>query len=258
MIDPYQILGIPRTASLDEAKQAYRRMARKYHPDVSKEPNAEERFKEVQAAWEAIKNPRPSETPWGARAGRGSARSWTSADYEEILRGFSGGWGSGFGEHSFGRVMNINVTLEQAYTGAIHNIGGARIHLPPGVRTGTRVQVSNDLTVVVTVLPHNRFKRKDDDLLVNLHVGIAEAILGCNARIHSVAGNTLEVKIPGGIQNGQTVRLRGQGMPNPANSSHRGDLFLQVFVDTPDPKTLNEEQRQFLEANFNYQRNLDA
>lgn len=242
-------------------------MARKYHPDVSKEPNAEERFKEVQAAWEAIKNPQSQSRAWGAGASQGRAHSWTSEHFDEILRGFRD-WG--FGEARFDRTMNISVTLEQAFTGAVHNIGGVRVQLPPGVRTGARVRLrpgvrtgarvrlSPELSVVVTVLPHRRFQRNGDDLLLNLHVGVAEAVLGCAVRVQTLMGNTLEVKVPGGIQNGQTVRLRGQGMPNPADANHRGDLFLQVFVDTPKPESLTDEQREFLENNFNYQRTRDA
>lgn len=266
MTDPYQTLGIPRTATVDEAKAAYRRLARKYHPDVSKEPNAEERFKDVQAAWEAIKNPQAG--PRGS-AGRANSRApenfedimrrvWTPENFENIYRNF-GGQGGGFTEARYERVMNINLTLEQAYTGAVQNIGGVQVRLPPGVRTGTRVRPhGHDVTLVVNVLPHRRFQRNGDDLLVNIHVGMAEAVLGCTVRTSTVTGSTLEVKIPGGIQNGQTVRLQGQGMPNPAQSHHRGDLFLQVFVDTPDPKNLTDEQRQFLENNFNYQRTLNA
>lgn len=253
MIDPYQTLGIPRTATPDEAKQAYRRMARKYHPDVSKEPNAEERFKEIQAAWESIKNPRAQ---WQSTSSRPGGE-WTQQDFEEIFRGFGGAW-----NHSPGarveKVVSISITLENAFIGGTHNISGLRVQLPPGVRTGTRVRLDSELSVSVTVLPHRRFQRNNDDLLLTTHVGIADAVLGCEVQVKTISGSVLQIKIPGGIQNGQTVRLRGQGMPNPANTSHRGDLFLQVFVDTPDPSNLTEQQRQFLETNFNYQRTRDA
>lgn len=256
VMNPYQVLGIAPTASVEEAKQAYRRLARKYHPDVSTEPNAEERFKEVQAAWEAIKNPRPSSNQahqsWGGFGGH---------PFEEVFRNFGFGFGGGpdGAQVRTVRTLQLNITLEEAYRGTTRDVNGARINLPPGVRSNSRFSLNNDeLRLLVVVNNHPRFQRTNDDLMLRAHITMTQAILGCELRVRHLDSRVLQARVPAGIQNGQTIRLSGQGMPNPQWAERRGDLFVQVFVDTPTSDNLTEEQKTILRETFNHQETADA
>lgn len=234
MRDPHSILGIPPNATLEEAKKAYRRLARKYHPDVSDEPNAEEKFKEVQAAYDAIKNPKPQYDEYQSPFGFGG--------FDDFLyRNF------GMGAHTRPPIYHVQITLEEAYSGTsrvIHSIGSSPIQIPAGVRTGTQLYVNNQYIVVVDVLKHSKFSRNGDDLMVAVDLTMPQAILGCEVNLQHLSGKTICAKIPAGIQSGQVIRLQKQGMPNNRMPNHRGDLFIQARVLTPNPDNLTEDQKQ--------------
>ena len=237
MRDPHSILGIPQNASAEDAKKAYRRLARKYHPDVSKEPNAEEKFKEVQAAYEAIKNP----------------QKYQEQQYQQDPFGFGVGGFDDFIHNHFGmgarnrqqrRVIHLQLTLEESFFGVRKNINGMEVDIPAGVRDGTQLLVDNTLVIAISVLRHHLFQRNNDDLMVMVDLTLPQAVMGCEVHIRHLSGNTLHAKIPAGIQSGQVVRISKQGLVNPQISHHRGDLFLQVRVLTPNPNTLTEDQKQ--------------
>lgn len=255
MQNPYQTLGIPQGATLDEAKKAYRRLARKYHPDVSKEPDAEEKFKEVQAAYDAIKNPQKQQHH---RHYHNPSAGFGGGDpFEDILRQ----WGfdiNGGGVHVRQvRTVQLNISLEEAYRGVTREVNGAKVQLPAGVRTGTRFTLSQELRMVVNVTGHPRFQRNNDDLMLRAQISMSQAVLGCELEIRHLDGKTYSAKIPGGIQNGQTIRLTGKGMPNPQWPERSGDLFVQVTVIVPKPDELTDEQRQALKT-INYQERANA
>lgn len=232
MKSPHQVLGIPPTATQDEAKQAYRRLAKRYHPDVSTEPDAEARFKEISAAYEAIKNPQP----------QAEVHRPTPGSFEDFLRGFAGA----------GTVMHnatVHLSLNEAYTGTVRTVSwpnhpGTEIHIPPGVRSGTQFAVDRTHMVTVRVQPHPQFARNDDDLLINITVSLPQAVLGCEAEITHLDQRRYRVKIPAGIQPGQTVRMKGLGMQNPQFSSRRGDLFVRAQVQIPAASQLTDQQKQ--------------
>lgn len=236
MKSPHQVLGISPNATLDEAKQAYRRLARRYHPDVSTEPDAEQRFKEVAAAWEAIKNPQPQ-----SQSHHGFEDFHRGFSFDDFLRGF-GGAGTVL------RTVNISVTLPEAYTGVSRTLSVAGsttdIKLPAGIRSGTQFSVDQHHVITVTVQPHEKFARNGDDLLLKTSLSLSQAVLGCEVEFAHINGRSYRVSIPSGIQPGQTVRMRGLGMPNPQWSGKSGDLFVQALVEIPDAQQLTESQKQ--------------
>jgi curved DNA-binding protein len=219
--DYYQILGVQRTSTADEVKTAYRRLARKYHPDVSKEPNAEERFKEVQEAYEVLKDPekraaydqlgsewksgqqfRPP-PDWGSgfefgggappRSGRRAGRARASAGPGEEAyagEGFSDFFSSLFGGGS-------------PFGGAAHRGGRdhhARVDIP----------LEQAFSGTASTLELKRPELKPDGTL--------------ELRTH-----TVRVTIPPGVADGQLIRLVGQGEPA-AEGGRAGDLYLEAHI----------------------------
>jgi len=229
--DYYKILGVERSATADQIKTAYRRLARKYHPDVSKEPSAEARFKEMQEAYEVLRDPEKraaydqlgsewksgqsfhpppdwgggfefSGRPGGAgRAGRrpagatAGADTYAEGDFSDFFSSLFGG-GSPFAG-ARGRAggrdhhARIDVTLEEAYRGTSRTLELKRPEVKP-------------------------------DGSVELH------------------SHTVRVTIPAGVMEGQLIRLAGQGEPAAAGGS-AGDLYLEVHI-LPD-RTFTLENR---------------
>jgi curved DNA-binding protein len=194
--DYYETLGVKPDASDADIKRAYRRLARKYHPDVSKEAGAEEKFKSVNEAYEALKDADRRREYDELRAGGFRAGddfrpppNWRGGR-GGVHGGFEGGDFSDFFESVFGR-------------------GGAGMH---GSRTGPR---------------------RGTDLQATITINLASAFTGGRERItlrDPIQGErTLEVKIPAGIEPGRQIRLSGQGNPG-INGGGAGDLLLEVAV----------------------------
>lgn len=149
----------------------------------------------------------------------------------------------------------VSITLEEAYQGTqrLIQIGNRRLEvkIPAGAKTGTRVRVPasasgqpSDLHLVIEVLPHPRYERKNDDLYADETVDLYTAVLGGSAPVTTLAGN-VELTIPAGIQPGQSIRLTGRGMPRLKTPDQHGDLFVQVKVQLP--RNLTPQQRELFE-----------
>lgn len=229
--NPHSVLGISPNATPEEAKKAYRRLARKYHPDVSKEPNAEEKFKEVQAAYDAIKNPQKHQE-------QVDFSDFGMGGFDDFLRAHFG-----MGQQQRRRVAHTQISLEECFRGTTRIADGIQINIPAGVRSGTQLLLDNSIVIIVNVSPHHTFQRNNDDLLVGVELSMPQAIFGCEVHIKHLSGSTIHAKIPAGVQAGQVIRLSGKGLPNPQIPNRRGDLFLQMQVRTPDKNTLTDDQK---------------
>jgi curved DNA-binding protein len=206
--DYYQIMGVERGASQDQLKRAYRRLARKYHPDVSKEANAEERFKEVQEAYEVLKDPEKRAaydqlgTNWRSGQefrpppdwGRGFEFSSSFGNADE--GGFSDFFASLFGQQSpFGQHRGGARARSYAAAGEDH-VAKIQIDLEEAYRGGTQT-----------------IELKSPQLAEDGHVVVRPRIL--------------KVTIPAGVIEGQRIRLAGQGSPG-SGGGRAGDLYLEV------------------------------
>jgi DnaJ-class molecular chaperone len=157
-----------------------------------------------------------------------------------------------------------NLSLEEAYSGATRLIqitpaSGApqtiEAKIPPGVSDGQRVRIAGkggpginggapgDLYLAISVRPHPRFTREGDDLTVRVDVPLYTAILGGEVLVPTVKGGRLALRIGPETENGQRIRLAGQGMPK-AGGAH-GDLFAEVRIVTP--KGLNDRERELFQ-----------
>ena len=216
--DYYQVMGVPRTASQDDIKRAYRKLARKYHPDVSKEKDAEERFKELQEAHEVLKDPekRAAYDQLGANWKQGQdfrpPPDWGQGF--EFSRGRAGG-GEEFGGFSdfFSQLFGDG----SPFGGAAR--GGA------GAGRGGRT--------------HRGFAAAGQDHVARVEIDLEDAYRGGSRTIElrspemsadghvSVKPRTLRVSIPAGVTEGQQIRLAGQGSPG-LGGGPAGDLLLEV------------------------------
>ncbi|WP_410209827.1 DnaJ C-terminal domain-containing protein [Aquirhabdus sp.] len=218
--DYYQVLGVPRTATQDEIKQAYRKLARKYHPDVSKLPDAEERFKELGEANEVLKDPekRAAYDPMGSQWKSGQQfeppPNW-NAGFEFGGRGASddqmGGFGGGFGG-SFGGGHDHSDFFESLFgQGRQRRQSGQGFsQQPPEQGQDHHAKVLIDLEDAYTGAKRS-ISLKTPSVDASGHVVMTE--------------RKLDVNIPKGIHAGQHLRLAGQGEKGAGKT---GDLFLEI------------------------------
>ena len=288
MSDYYDTLGVSRAADAKEIRQAYRRLARKHHPDLNPGDKAsEKKFKEINEAHQVL-----SDSDARKKYDR-YGDNWKQADQFQARHGTQGPFGarrggvadggsdmfSGF-EDLFGGARSgrtgrtataprletaVTVSLVDAFYGSVHNVtitsmNGQRkveVTVPPGVATGSKVRVSLDrdteLLLNVNVTPDKRFERKGADLYLEAQVPFVDAILGGETEIETPTGR-LHVKVPAGTQNGQRIRLAGQGMPKLKSPEVRGNLY--VTVRPVMPKELTDEETELL-AKFRRLRSAD-
>ncbi|MFC7378590.1 DnaJ C-terminal domain-containing protein [Brevundimonas sp. GCM10030266] len=203
--DPYKELGVARGASQDEIKKAFRKLAKDLHPDKNPgDKAAEDRFKQVTAAFDIL-----GDKDKRAKFDRGEI----DADGREQFRGFGGGAGGGrgpggFGQGPFGqggqRGGFENIDLDEIFGGMFG--GGAR---PGGGRAGPA---------------------KGQDVRATLEISLEDSISGATRRIQFSDGRTLDVAIPKGAGDGQTIRLKGQGMPG--RGGENGDALIELKLAT--------------------------
>nr|VFJ63960.1 MAG: curved DNA-binding protein [Candidatus Kentron sp. DK] len=219
--DYYQLLGVSRTATPDELKRSYRKLARKYHPDVSKEPNAEERFKEVQEAYEVLKDPKKREAYNQLGANWKTGQDFRPPPGWETRFDFGGGGGpsgSPFGGGGFG-AGGFSDFFESLFGAGFQQGSPGGFHARSG-RAGAGAQ-------------------RGQDEHAKIRITLEDAHGGCERSIQ-LRGQTpnkrqLKVKIPPGVTQGQRIRLAGQGGGGSAHGGGtRGNLYLEVeFLPHP-------------------------
>ncbi|MGA0059867.1 MAG: DnaJ C-terminal domain-containing protein [Planctomycetota bacterium] len=296
--DYYEILGVDRKATPDQIKQAYRQLARKYHPDVSKEPDAVTRFQEINEAHEVLKDPEKRARYDTLGAGYANGQSFEPppgfggggmhfdfqggsadvSDFFSMLFGRGGGFGGGPGfQDPFRGVggrsrsgrgedleAELTLTLAELARGDAQPVtltgqDGTRrtfeVRIPPGTTDGTRVRLGGqggpgvgpagrpgDLFLRVRLERDPRFEIDGTDLRTQVAVAPWEAALGALVEVESLDG-VVALKIPAGCDGGQTLRLRGLGLPR--GGGIRGDLLVRVRIVTP--KGLTDEEKRLFE-----------
>jgi len=336
--DYYEVLGVGREASAEEIKKAYRRLARQYHPDVNKSPDAEGQFKEINEAYQILSDQDKRiaydrfghagreggmgdmsgfgdlgdvfQSFFGGFAGTRSRRGPRAGEdlradltltFEEAVFGAEkeldverfercptcGGSGAELGSQPmrcpecagtgqvrrvrssiFGSFVNVSTCPRCRGEGEIvsnvcHECRGQQrvrskkhltVSIPPGVDDGTRIRLggegnaglnggpSGHLYVFLSVKPHRHFRRKDNDIYLNVSINVAQAALGDKIKVPTLEGE-VEVAIPAGTQTGQAFTIKEQGVPH-LRRNGRGDQIVTVFVATPT--SLTAEQRKLL------------
>ena len=204
--DPYQVLGVAKTASADDIKKAYRKLAKKHHPDVNPgNAQAEEKFKEISAAFEIVGDDKKRKLfdEFGADGMRTGFDPDKAREYQRWSsgRGFAGQQkGQAQGYEQFGGFEDV---FENFFFGGRGRGGG-------GQRRQQTVVPGQDVETPVDV-----------DLMDSLHGGEVEI------RLPWLEDKALKVKLPKGVGDGEKIRLGGQGHPSP-NGGQAGDLYLQI------------------------------
>lgn len=211
MKDPYEILGVSRTATDKEIKAAHRKLAKQLHPDLNPDkPDVAERFKQVSSAYALLSDPEKRKR---FDAGEIDAQGNETPQYHYYQQAGAGRRGGG-GFHGFqgGQAgFEGNINFEDILSGIFGDQGG------PGRRGGRRRQAA----------------AKGTDLNYRLTVGFVEAARGGKRRVQLPDGRSLEVTIPEGTKDGQSLRLKGQGNPG-AGGGPAGDALVEVHVQ-PHP-----------------------
>jgi molecular chaperone DnaJ len=343
--DYYEVLGVPRNASSDDLKAAFRRLARQYHPDVNKSPDAEEHFKEINEAYAVLSDTEKRAAydrfgHAGVRGPGGMPDFSVDFDFSDIL-------GDLFGFGGFGRTSarsrnaprrggdlqyRLDLTFEEAVFGAEKEIeitrdevcstcngSGAKpgttpircatcngngevrqmrqtilgsmvqvatcptcrgqgetistpcpscqgrglerktrrkvVSIPAGVDSGTQIRLGGEgqpgvnggpngnLYIAIQVRPHKYFRRREFDILLDLNVNIAQAVLGADVEIPTIEGPD-KLRIPAGIQPGKILNLKGKGVPR-LRGNGRGDQLVIINIEIPTK--LSSEQRELFE-----------
>jgi len=278
--DYYDVLGVPRDADQDTIRRAYRKLARKYHPDLNSDSDAEERFKELGEAYEVLSDAEKRErydrlgTRW-----REAEREAPEESFEDFFaqQGFGDGARVGFGEDLFEALFGmrtgpaggpvrgrdrealLELSLEDALAGGRRRLTldgrDVNANFPAGVRDGQLIRLAGqggegrnggpagDLFLRVALKPHPRFRRRgEDNLDVDLAITPSEAALGATVSVETPIG-TARVRVPGGSSSGRRLRLRGRGLPKRGGGS--GDLHAVVKIVVP--KELSDRERELYE-----------
>ena len=342
--DYYEVLGVSKGASEDELKKAFRKEAKKYHPDLHPgDKEAEAKFKEVNEAYEVLSNPEKRQKydqfghagvdpNFGAGAGGGGFNDFGDI-FSDIFGGF-GGFGGGrrngprrgndvrqvvnisFEEAAFGCKKKINITKMDTCdtchgtgakpgtsaqtcqnchgtgqvqtqqrtilgymtnvttcphcqgtgkiikdpcrdcrgTGKVRKSKTVEINIPAGIDDGQTIQLTGqgepgekggptgDLLITVRVRPHEIFKRRDNDIFLEMPITFVQAALGATLTVPTLDG-AVEYDIPEGTQSETRFRLRGKGVPF-IRGKGRGDQYVTVKVEVP--KNLSSKQKELL------------
>jgi curved DNA-binding protein len=222
--DYYEVLGVPRGASEEEIRSAYRKLARTYHPDVNKEPGAEDRFKEISEAYEVLRDAEKRK-----RYDRLGANWKAGEDVSgaEDFGGFGGGQGGfGRGQGGFGDVR-VEFGDGNGFSDFFESLFGGR-GPGPGRAGG-----------------FDGFSARGGDHEATLEISLEEAARGGRRKISLGDGRDYEVNIPAGVRDGQRIRLAGEGGGG-AGGGPSGDLFLRVRIK-PDRRFRVEGSDLFVE-----------
>jgi len=280
----YETLNVSENASTAEIKKAYRTLAKKYHPDMNKDPKAEEKFKEINAAYEVLGDEQKKsqydmhgDDMFGGQNFHDFAQGQGSgADINDILRqmfgqqgggfGGQGGFGGGFGGHGgFGQPdldisANLSIDFNTSILGGVKNVSingeSFDIKIPEGIKDGQKIRAKNkgkqaqgyprgDLIITLNVQYSDEYEREDDDLIKSFDIPLKTALFGGKVTIPTLTKD-ITLKVPQNTKQNQKFRVKELGALN-RNTKQRGTLYLKANIILPKIDNLDEEFVSILE-----------
>lgn len=276
----YQTLEINENATSEAIKKAYRKLARKYHPDINKEKGAEEKFKEITAAYEILSDPQKraqydqfGDGMFGGQNFSDFAKNRGEVNLDDILSqifgdggGFSskgmgsfhfGGFGGGFSSTNLNAQDTISIPFDMAILGGKYHYQskGFNIKIPAGISDGETIRLkgkgysqggtSGDLLIKVRVDLSEEYTRDGDDLIKTFDIPLKTAIFGGSIKVPTLY-KEIKLKIPQGVKNNQKFRIKDLGATN-RKSGIKGDLFLKTNIIIPPLESLSQELQNQLQ-----------
>lgn len=246
----YETLGVPKNATSDDIKKAYRKLASQHHPDKGGDTAT---FQKIQAAYETLSDPGKKQEydnprPQGFPNMGGFSFHGDDLNISEIFGQMFGGQ---FRNHAQGNRNQIfrtqvQVTLEDAYKGTTTTLKvqtpvGTKVinvDIPKGVLEGSQLRYDNiidnaTLIIEFRIIPHLKFERRHSDLYSNYQISVLDLIAGTTFEFTTLSGKTLEVRVPEKTQPFMQLKLGGHGMPVP-NSNAYGDQIILLKPYIPD------------------------
>ena len=264
--DLYETLEVKKGASEQEIKRAYRKLAKKYHPDTNPgNRTAEQKFKEVTEAYNILSDPekRKLYDQFGMAAFDGSMENGGSWKYQDSSQGsFHSHFGRGFQEDSSenfrkkNSYADITIDFEEAAFGCekILQVDGykrerLKVHIPAGINEGQSVRlkgkgVAGDLLIRVHIQEKPGYRREGKDVYVTESIPYTTAALGGTARFRTLYG-PVECKIPPGTQPGSKIRIKNKGIVAMNDPKVHGDEYVTIQIQVP--KTVTPEEKRIME-----------
>jgi DnaJ-class molecular chaperone len=297
MRDPYEVLGVTKTASEAEIKKAFRNLAKKHHPDThAGDAGAQKKFQEISGAYDIVGDkekrakfdsgeidasgnprgfdpraqgghpfggggqPRDFNFSWGQNGE--SAQGFSAEDlFSDLLGGLGGRGGRQQPRQGQDFSVAMTVSFEEAARGGSRRIAmpnGEQIDvkIPPGLKDGQQIRLkgrggagrrggpAGDVLIQVSVAAHPYYTRDGRDLRMELPVTLQEAVLGGKVPVPTLTG-TVSLSIPANSNSGNTLRLKGKGIPAHGPETV-GDLYVKLVVTLPDKA--DDALRSFVES----------
>lgn len=277
--DYYDTLGVHKSADEKAIKQAYRKLAKRYHPDTNQgDKNAEQKFKEVTEAYNVLsdKEKKKMYDQYGTAAfeeGRGNGGFHGNTQEYHFEGGnmddiFGDLFGSGFcGRKSATRKgadihSNITIGFEEAAFGCDkvfqlqedRRVSSIQVHIPAGIDEGKSVRLkgkgqpgfggaeAGDLLLKVHIREKPGYERKGTDVYTTANIPFATAVLGGEAKVSTLYGDVL-CRIPEGAQSGSKIRLRGKGIVSMKNPSLHGNQYITIQIQVPKKLSIEAKQK---------------
>lgn len=287
--DFYAVLGVSKTATPEEIKRAYRKIARKHHPDLNPgDKDAESKFKDLNEANEVLSDPEKRQKY--DRFGQ----HWNQPNYAEAPPPRETSTGNDFGQYGdFDSFINdllgrsqrrspsdgyrsqspapdteaaIALTFSEAYHGVQKRLqldnDTIDVRIPAGAKPESRIRLKGkgrpspftqqrgDLYLTIEILPHSFFRFENDRLVCDVPIRPDEAVLGAEINVPTPDGSVV-TKVPKGVRSGQSLRLRGKGWT--LQKGGYGDLFAKLQIVTPtDISEIERECYEKIQANTSF------
>lgn len=278
--DYYSILGVEKSATPDEIKKAYRKLAVQFHPDKNKSKEAIGKFKEITKAYEVLSDAQKRQTydqfgaaafeqgaggpggPFGGAGGpfggfggaqgpftystNGQGFDFDFGGFSDPFEIFEQFFGGGFSRQPRRAVYSLGITFDEAVNGTEKEVSidgkKQKIKIPAGVDSGNRIRFG-EFDVVFDVTPHKKFQREGSDVITEEEITFSQAALGDQLTVDTVTGQ-VNIKIAPGTQPGTLIRLTGKGIQR-IRSNGRGDHYVKIKLHVPTK--LSKNQKDLLE-----------
>jgi curved DNA-binding protein len=242
MTDHYATLGVSKTATADEIKRAFRKLASQHHPDKGGDTAT---FQKIQGAYDTLGDA-AKRAAYDNPPAQHNFSNFGGAQFNDIFGQMFGGGFPGFNQTRRNHVrVTLWITLHDVATGGARTVSlgtaqgasAVEINIPVGIDDNDNVQYAGigpsgtDLVVTFKIRPDSQWQRQGQNLIQEQRVNVWDLVTGGSVQITDILNNQLQITIPVGTQPGTMLRVRGRGLPN--SQGQTGDMFVRVHAVLP-------------------------